>query len=366
MDRYDPADLERFASALLQTTGMAAEHADTVAESLVAADLRGHPSHGIHMVPTYVLWIEDGGMDESAAAEVVLDDGPALQVDGHHAIGHPVGRTATELAIERVDDYPVVTVGIRKATHMGRIGWFAEMAAEAGLGFVGFTNMTSGDPVAVAGSAQRRFGTNPLTFGLPAFDALDHPVLLDMATSQVAFGKINVRDTAGVPIDDSWTVTESGDPVPDATTFNEEELGALAPLGGQDAGYKGTGLMLMAELFAATASDSPVTPQPDSRYENSAQFTLFDPLAFTSRSAHEARLVALEDYLDEIDYPEAVSAGGASDYDRAYLPGRPEHETLSERTAEGVPVPDEVIESLTATATGRGVADEVLDPLVGD
>jgi uncharacterized oxidoreductase len=220
--------------------------------------------------------------------------------------------------------------------------------------------MTSGQPVAPAGSAQRRFGTNPLTFGLPAFDALPHPVVMDMATSQVAYGKINVRHMAGEGIDPEWTTDESGEPVLDPDAFNEEEVGALAPLGGQTAGYKGTGLMLMAELLAATWSDSPVTPQSAARYENAAAFTVFDPLAFTTRAAHEARLTALVEYLDETEYAADVSAGTGTDADRAYLPGRPEYDTAREYEREGIPVPDPICETLADLARERGLDEETV------
>lgn len=363
MDRVDHEALHRFATALLREAGLAAETAETAATSLVAADVRGHPSHGVQMIPTYFGWMENGSMEADASPEVVADAGSTMLVDGNHALGHPVGLEATELAIDRAGETPLVAVGIRKATHMGRIGWFAERAAEAGIGFAGFTNMTSGNPVSPAGSAQRRFGTNPLTFALPSFDALDYPILMDMATSQVAFGKINVRHRAGEAIDPSWTVDADGSPVLDADEFNDEEIGALAPLGGQAAGYKGTGLMLIAELFAATWSDSPVTPQPDARYENAAVFYLFDPLQFTTRAAHEARIEALQAYLDETEYSPDVSAGSGSGADRAYLPGRREHETRLAYEAEGIPIQSGIVDDLVAFARERGVAEEVVEPI---
>jgi uncharacterized oxidoreductase len=256
---------------------------------------------------------------------------------------------------------PAATVGIRRATHLGRIGWFAEQAAAEGLGFVGFTNMTSGEPVAPAGSAQRRFGTNPVTFALPSFDALDYPIVLDVATSQVAQGKINERQMAGEDVPPGWTVDESGEPVLDSDAFREEEVGALLPLGGQDAGYKGTGLMLMTELFAATWSDSPVTPQPDSRYENAAAFTVFDPLAFTTREAHEARIEALETYLDETEYVDTVDTGPGTTSDRALLPGRPEHETRVAYERDGIPVPDQVRTKLASYAREQGLETAVVE-----
>jgi uncharacterized oxidoreductase len=367
MGRIDSDALERFAAATLAETGADEGVAETVAASLVAADLRGHPSHGVQLIPDYFGWAFEGHLEPAASHEVVADRGAAVHVDGNHAFGHAVARAATDLAVDRVLEggHPSVTVGLRKATHIGRVGWFAEQAAAAGLGFVGFTNMTSGNPVAPAGSAERKFGTNPLTFGLPSFDALDHPVVMDMATSQVAYGKVNVRQMAGESdsIDPEWTVDEAGEPVLDPGAFNEEERGALAPLGGQTAGYKGTGLMLIAELFAATWSDSPVTPQPDSRYENSAAFTVFDPLAFTTREAHEARLLALEEGLDETEYSEAVSAGTGTRADRAYLPGRMEHDVKTEYEREGIPVPERIRGQLADLAREHGVDEGVVAPV---
>jgi uncharacterized oxidoreductase len=316
------------------------------------------------LIPDYIEWAEHAHLEPAARGEVVAERESAFLVDGNHGFGHPVAREATARAMERVGPTPAVSVGIRKATHIGRVGWFAEQAAAAGYGFVAFTNMTSGEPVAPAGSAQRRFGTNPLTFALPSFDALPYPVMLDIATSQVAYGKVNVSQMAGEGIDAGWTVDADGEPVLDADRFNEDGVGALAPLGGQTAGYKGTGLMLMAELFAATWSDSPVTPQPDARYENSAYFTVFDPLAFTTREAHEARILALSEYLDETDYSAALSAGTGTDADRAYLPGRQEHVTKRAYEREGIPVPVQICETLVDLARERGVDGAAVDPVV--
>lgn len=361
MGRVDHETLHRFAVAVLEQTGAGAETVEAVADSLVAAELRGHPSHGVQLLPSYVAWAAHGDLDPTAEPEIVAEREGAAFVDGNHSFGHPVGREATRLAAGMVGDCPAATVGIRRATHLGRIGWFAERAAAEGLGFVGFTNMTSGEPVAPAGSSQRRFGTNPVTFALPSFDALDFPIVLDVATSQVAQGKLDARQMAGEPLAPGWTADESGEPVLDADAFTEAEVGALLPLGGQDAGYKGTGLMLMVELFAATWSDSPVTPQPESLYENAAAFTVFDPLAFTTREAHEARIEALATYLDETEYAEGIDPGPGTTADRALLPGQPEHETRLAHEREGVPVPDRVRETLASFAREQGIDDGAVD-----
>jgi LDH2 family malate/lactate/ureidoglycolate dehydrogenase len=119
--------------------------------------------------------------------------------------------------------------------------------------------------------------------------------------------------------------------------------------------------MLMTELFAATWSDSPVTPQPDSRYENAAAFTVFDPLAFTTREAHEARIEALETYLDETAYVDAVDTGPGTKSDRALLPGRPEHETRVAYERDGIPVPERIRTELASYAREQGLETAVVD-----
>jgi uncharacterized oxidoreductase len=346
--------------------------AEAVSTSLVGADLRGYPSHGTRLSSGSARRVDIDHIDPDARPSVMSDWETTALVDGNHAYGQYVGREATARPVRRPGGdglrYREGPLGPGRAprrphaTHPGRIGWFAEQAADAGLGFLGFVNVTPGKPVTVPGSAQRRFATNPVAFGLPSFDALDHPVVLDMATSQVAWRKLNVRQATGAPLDPARTVTESGAPVEDAAAFNDNGEGAVLPLGGQQSGYKGFGLSMMSELLAATMSDGFVTPQSGSRWRNAALFLLFllfDPLAFTTKAAHEARISALETYLGETADSEHVSAGAATDADRAFLPGVLEHRTATEYEREGIPIADDDRELPRTLAREHGLEDVV-------
>lgn len=361
MDRFEPTRLRDVAAQLLETTDARSEIVDTVSESLIQSDLRGHHSHGLVTIPGYFDWIDEGLIEPEAEGAISEETHSHILIDGQNGFGHYTGKAATELAIEKVEEHPFVTVGIRRGSHFGRVGWFAEHAAKSGLGFIGFTNMTSGRPVAPAGSAQRRFGTNPVTLAIPSFDAKDHPILLDMATSQVAYGKLLVNSITDDPVDPSWTATREGEPVDSADAFVNESSGSLLPLGGVDAGYKGTALMLMTELFASLFSNSPVTGQDDVVAGNAGFFLVFDPLAYTSRASLEAKIRALEQYLAETEYSDAVSSGAGTPFDGALLPGTAEHRIRTENRERGIPLHDSVQTFLSDAAFERGITIDVPD-----
>ena len=362
MPRVDSAVLEKFARDIAVGLGAPESTAGRVAESLVASDLRGHGSHGVLRLPLYGKMVEAGRLDPTATPEVVREDAGTATVDGRDAFGQVVGAEASALAAAKALDRGVAAVGIRDATHLGRVGEWAERTTEAGAAFAAFVNVQgSAQTVAPPGSADRRLATNPLAFGVPAFGALDFPLVFDAATSQVAHGKIRERAATGDPVPPDWTVTASGDPETDAAAF-EEGSGALLPLGGTTAGYKGFGLAVVAELFAGIAGDAAVAGQRDGEWaDNAALFLAFDPTRFTSEAGVRDRVTALADHLRSADYSAAVSPGDAAKADRALLPGEAEHRTAAERRERGIPVSEGVAESLCDLAVARGLGDAVPD-----
>lgn len=361
MDRFEPKQLTELAANLLAPTGPGKEVIDTVSESLVQSDLRGHRSHGLVTIPGYFDWVDEGLIDPDGDVRILDETQSHVLVDGENGFGHYTGTLATELAIEKTEESPIVSVGIRRGSHFGRVGWFAEQAAKSGLGFIGFTNMTSGRPVAPAGSAERRFGTNPITVAIPSFEARNHPILVDMATSQVAYGKLLVKSITGEPLDPAWTATDDGQPVESADAFMNQSSGSLLPLGGEAAGYKGTALLLMTEIFASLFSDSPVTGQDDVIAGNAGVFFIFDPLEYTTRACLEARISALDQYLSDTNYSPDVSAGSATPFDEALLPGAAEYRIRTENRERGIPVHESVQSFLADAATERGITIDFPD-----
>ncbi|MFB6156986.1 MAG: Ldh family oxidoreductase [Haloferacaceae archaeon] len=355
--RIEAERLEAAAGALLETTGAPPATADAVAESLVESDLRGHHSHGVLRVPYYADMIEAGSIDPAAKPAVDRSTGTLVKLDGCHAFGQVVGREAVDLLTDRVAAEGIAAVGMRDATHLGRVGEWAERTAAAGYCFAAFVNSQGGGHnVAPAGSADRLLSTNPMAYGIPTMGALDHDVVLDMATSQVAHGKIRELEASGGSVPEGWTTDERGAGYTDAAGFEAGEGGAMLPLGGRTAGYKGTGLAVVSELFAGLLGDGFVAGGRDAEYSsNAAVFVAVDPLFFTDREGIRRRMTTLADHLAAADYDAGPSPGVAAKGDRFRMPGAPEHERREAHLAEGVEIDDAVADRLRAMAEARDV-----------
>lgn len=364
MRRIDAAELQSFVRELVLGLDGSDEVADEVAESLVEADLRGHGSHGsIRMGTSYRDMVESGDIDPRATLDVEPLSDTTAQVDGNFQYGQVVGRRAVDAGIALAEEREVAVVGIRDAAHLGRIGEWAERAADAGLCFAAFVNTGGTAPlVTPPGSSDRLYSTNPLAFGVPSFGALPHPVVLDIATSQVAHGKVTKRAVENRPLPEGWVVDEAGDIVTDSREYEEEGRGALMPLGGLTAGYKGFGLSMMAELFGGIIGDHPVTGQEsDRRVNNGAMFVFVDPDGFSAPEANRERVEALSEMIRSADNPDAVTMGPTAKGGQAMLPGQPEHETRQKRLDEGIPFYEETLELLADVARGAGAESEIPD-----
>jgi uncharacterized oxidoreductase len=289
---------------LVEAYGSDKKAAAQVAASLVDADLRGHRSHGVLRLPMlYRRMYEDSSIDPEATVEVVPSAGATAAINGNHQFGQVVGRVAVNTAAELAANHGIAAVGIRNATHLGRIGEWAEQAAERGFLFAAFINTGGLAPfVAPPGSADRRLATNPVAFGVPSFDALDFPLVLDMATSQVAHGKITKRAVEGESLPEKWVVAASEESLTDAEAFESGE-GAILPLGGLTSGYKGFGLAVVTELFAGMIGDAFVAGQDtEGIVSNAAAFMMVDPDQFSTPEANRARIKALATHLRSADY----------------------------------------------------------------
>lgn len=359
MPTIDPANLAGYATELLVALGTPREHATRVADSLVASDLRGHASHGTMRIPWYER-MRDAGELSVTASPTVEREGPVVRVDGRGGFGQLAGRPAVDALVEAAVDHGVATAGVVDAAHLGRMGEWAERAAAAGVMVTIYSNTQGGTAtVAPPGSATRTLSTNPIAVGVPTFDAAAFDVVLDMATSQVANGKIRARGAAGGDVPPEWTVTADGGSVSDPEAF-DDGLGAALPLGGRTSGYKGFGLSVVSELFAGTVSDGLVGGQRESDWpSNAAAFLAVDPTAFTSVEAHEARVEALRGRIRAAAFSPDVPMGPGAKPEFGCLPGEPEYRLAMDRLAEGVPMPDRTAAELDELADRHDVVDAV-------
>jgi uncharacterized oxidoreductase len=353
-------EIEPFAKRLTGTYGASETIAAQVAESLVGNDLRGHRSHGvIRLAMLYRHLIDTDNIDPTAIPEVVRESDATATVDGHRQFGQAVGRLAIEVVSERAESSGVAAVGIRNAAHLGRIGEWAERVTENGLVFAAFVN-TGGSTrlVAPPGSTDRRLSTNPIAIGIPSFGACEFPIVLDMATSQVAHGKITKRAVESESLPEEWAVSSSGEPLTDPAAFEDGD-GAILPLGGHTSGYKGFGLGVIAELFAGMFGDASVAGEIEGSVNNAALFLAVDPDRFGTRKDNRARIEALSEFLRAADYSTDIPAGPGARGEQALLPGEAEHRTREEHETEGIPFAQETLDLLAEVATDYGIGDAV-------
>lgn len=363
MPRISPAALDGFVRELLIDIGTPPDLAGPVAASLIAADLRGHNSHGAMRVPRYRRMIDDGAIVPDAEPEV-LRDGRTGLIDGGNAYGQVVGRRGVEAAVDAAADHGIASVGVRNASHLGRVGEWAERAAERGYLFLAFVNTQGGSAtVAAPGTVDRRLSTNPIAVGIPTFDRFPFPIVLDVATSQVANGKVRDRVAKDEPVPEGWLIGPDGDPMTDGARFMEGE-GAALPLGGLLSGYKGFGFGLIAELMAGILSDGQVMGQRSADWaSNAAAFIAIDPTRFSSQSAIADRISALAAHVKSADPSSAVPLQGGASPEPLALPGEPEYRVAMDRLAEGIPLPDRVADGLVESARNSDREIEIPDGL---
>lgn len=337
--------LERFIGAIFEHAGASAEVATEVAEHLVLANLKGHDSHGVGMVPTYVHNIHKGYLDVNAHARLSTDSGAVLRVDGDTGFGQVIGREACDLAIERVAQTGVVCLGVRNAHHLGRIGHYGEHCARAGLVSVHFVNVVGHEPqVSPFGGRERRMTTNPFCVAVPRVN--EEPLVLDMATSAIALGKVRVAHMKGEPVPDGVLVDHQGNPTNNAAVMYEAPFGALGPFGG----HKGYGLAVICEILGGALAGEwtaqPNQPRPGTVVNHMLQF-VFDPAAFGGLDAFRCETDAMVAFLQ--------STAPADGFDRVRVPGEPERESLSLRSERGIPIDNNSWSGIVAAAERVGV-----------
>jgi uncharacterized oxidoreductase len=337
--------LGRFVTAIFEQAGAATAVAREVADHLVAANLKGHDSHGVGMIPAYVANIRADHLDVHAHATVARDNGAVLLVDGRMGFGQVIGREATDLALERVRRTGVVAVGVRNCHHLGRIGTYGEQCGDAGFVSVHFVNVVGHAPqVSPYGGRERRMTTNPFCCVVPR---VGHPpMVLDMATSAIALGKVRVAHMKGEAVPEGVLVDHEGRPTTDASVMYREPFGALGPFGG----HKGYGLAVMCELLggglAGEWTAQPGQPRAGTIVNHMLMFVL-DPAAFGGLAGFQREVEAMTGFLH--------STTPAVGFDRVRVPGEPELESLAARSRDGIPIDDNTWSGILRAAGSAGM-----------
>lgn len=333
------------AAEIFRAAGSSVDEAHTIAEHLVEASLKGHDSHGVIRIKKYIDWVKAGQVVPNQHAALVVDRGALLVVDGNSGYGQVIGKEAMQLAADRAQRHGLAAIAIRNAGHLGRIGAWPEMLARRGLASVHFVN-TSGFGILVAphGGSDRRLSANPIAAGVPV--AGGEPLVLDIATSVIAEGKIQVARNKGEKLPAGMVLNGLGQPTDDPDAFYAQPPGAILPFGG----HKGSGLSFFCEILAGSLSgglaSNPQSPTAG-RLINNMLSLAFDPEAFGGAEAFA------QDVTQLISWTKAsppIVPGGA-----ILLPGEIENQTLRERQSMGLPIDDETWRGIVSSAQAVGV-----------
>lgn len=247
------ASLSEFVARLFSAAGLSSVAATAVAHSLVEADLEGLSSHGVMLLDMYIDRLRKGSVSHNETASLISERQGAVVLDAGHALGQLTGMQAMALAVDKARQFSAGIVSVRHGFHFGKAGQYSIQAAEAGC--IGITMCNTRPLMPAPGGAERVVGNNPIAIALPTAGAI--PVVLDMATSEAAMGKIRMAEKAKETIPPTWAVTAKGEPT---TNPSEAIAGMLLPSGGP----KGFGLSflidLMCGLLSQGASGSQVQP----------------------------------------------------------------------------------------------------------
>jgi uncharacterized oxidoreductase len=316
---------------MCERAGSAAAEATAVAENLVDANLKGHDSHGVGLIPRYIAHALDGRLTVGGTATVVSDSGSFLLLDGNMGYGQTVGAETMELAIAKARKHGLAVVGLRNVHHLGRIGAWGEMGARAGFISIHFVNAHGHEPlVAPFGGYDARYSTNPFCTALPATPG--NPMLvLDMATSRIAQGKVRVAHYKGVPVAEGALVGADGEPTTDAGVMFNEPKGAILSFGE----HKGYGLALLCEIMAGALTGGG-TARPEQHRQDTIRnhmlAILIDPDGFRQSIPFHEEIDLLTEWVK--------SSRKQTGIDEIMVPGDPERKNTAARLAQGIEIDD--------------------------
>jgi uncharacterized oxidoreductase len=345
--RIDHQRLRRLTSALLEKAGSRPPEAITVADHLVDANLAGHDSHGVGMLPHYMRNLKEGTLVPNRVPEVVSESGNFAVWDGRNGYGQVIARDAMGWAVQTARRRGVAVHGLRNTHHIGRVGAYGEIAAAAGLVSIHFVNGNSGPPrVTPFRGREGRLSTNPICIAIPGTSDTP-PVILDMATSRIAIGKVRVAYNQRKPVVDGALITVDGKPTTDPSVLYEDPRGAVQPFGE----HKGYALALIAELLAGAVVGAgtiqPANPR-DRGILNGMLTVVIDPERMASASFVRTEVDALIAYMKATQPADPALP--------VLVPGEPERIARAQRIAEGIDIDDTTWKEIGEAAKSVGAS----------
>lgn len=338
--KFTKNQLHEFSRSALLTAKINPETSNLLAETLVCAELWGHQSHGLLRLPWYLERIATGATDVEAKKEIVIDGGAIAVLDGHNGIGQDIANTAMSEAIRRSKAHGVGVVSVRRSGHFGTAMYFTRMAAEAEC--IGIITSNASPAMAPWGGREKKIGNNPWSIGAPARKG---PMVMDIANTVVARGKIFNAIKKGEEIPSDWAIDSAGAP-----TVNPEEAlkGLIQPI----AAHKGYVISVMMDVLSGVLSGSAFMTDVVGPYMpkgNSGVGHLVIALNVSSFRTYEDFLNDMDVMVDQIK-----STPLALGFDEIFYPGELEttHEERLSKT--GISLPSDTVEQLNKVADELG------------
>ena len=327
--------LERMTYHIYRAEGVPEDEARTVARLQVKSNLVGHDSHGVIHIPEYVERIHKGHIVPGAPFEIMNETPTTARINGNWGFGFVVTEKVMRMAIEKARTHNVAAMTVFYQSHIGRLGAYPVMAAEEGM--IGLITADSGaGPKSVApfGGRERRLGTNPICMAMPS--DLEGPVLLDMATSAVAGGKVSLARNRREQIPLGWVIDKDGNPTTDPG--DQSRGGAILPLGA-DQGHKGYGLSFMVEVLSGLLTGLGFGIDPQGKHNDGCFVAVFKVEAFRPLADFKRELKEFAEYVK--DTPPAKG------FSEVLYPGEFEWRNEQQRRREGIFVEDDTWEEIT-------------------
>ena len=341
--RIAPNDLKNLMKNKLHKAGLSEEHADIVADVLLHADLRGVHSHGAMRVEYYSERISKGGTNTKPNFNFERTGPCSAVFDGDNAAGHVVAKLGMDEAIKMAKENGVAIVGMRRMGHSGALSYFVQQAADAGL--IGIS-LCQSDPMAVPyGGAEPFFGTHPIAFASPSEDG--RRILVDLAVTVQAWGKILHARTKNDPIPADWAVDRDGKPTTDA-----KQVAALNHI----AGPKGYALAVMVDILSGVLLGVPFGKNVTSMYHDLTEdrnlgqmHIVLDPARFTDMVTYLKNINVLMDDLGQVRPAEG--------FDKVYYPGESSAKRQKAYEEKGIEIVDNIYEYLTSDVIHNNAFD---------
>ena len=338
--RVTSGALEAFTRDVFARAGLADEDAKIVAEVLVWANLRGIDSHGVLRIPWYLELLDTGQMNPDPDVKVLKETPAVLFVDADRAPGPAVTVSVMGRVMEKAKQVGIGWCLIRNHTHQGAMGYYSLMAANADL--AGIALVCSPPNMAPYGAKERGVHNSPISISVPA--KRRRPLLLDMATSVAAGGKVFLAIDKGIPIPEGWALDKEGVP-----TTNPEQVGMLLPAGA----YKGSGMAMMFECLSSIMANNPLLepalmhkPEKHTYIQNSVVAAI-DIGLFTAADEYKEHVDTLIDCLKALPRAEGT--------EEILVPGEPEDLCAEGRTEQGIPLPEGTVRNMQQAAERFGL-----------